>query len=78
MTTIVIKPGTARRLGMRAPASPLLGVLIYPDRVLTPEEYGEVKDQFAREQRDRHVYIYPSEEDLSPTVRRGWFRRDSA
>lgn len=78
MTNVKIRTGIARRLGLKMPTSPLLGVLVPPAAVLTPEEYDEVKSLFTESERASHQWIYPSEEDLSPSVRRGWFRRDSA
>jgi hypothetical protein len=81
MTDVKIRPGTARRLGIRQPLGVLTGIITF-GRNLTPEEYEEIVKRFTVARKNGCTIWLTSSTEVevqrARPDRRRWFRRDSA
>lgn len=70
---VPIKRGTAYRLGLEPPRGPLIGVITMPDEQrLTPEEYQQIRDRFAKSVKGNWQFVYPVEVVEWRARRRWW------
>lgn len=72
MTGLPIKRGTALRLGLEPPRGPMLGVITVPGGVMTPEEYRQFKDRFAKAVKGNWQFVYDEQVAKWRSVRRWW------